>query len=256
MGDRPLVSVVTGTYNRPDLLLKAVHNVRQQTYRPLEHVIVHDGPMPDEVANALDSAIEAPSEDVDINVVELGFQTSQFLAYSVAAAPFMVAQLLARGPLQLWMSDDEEMDPEHIESLFDLLESGNHDFVYSKCRMYRASDPSRWWIAGMYPQDGSNCTGVLYRRELLDYKCFVPHIGDGTDLTQVTEWIQAGASYAMLDRVGFTHRVDKDGDTGPGSRLYRQPLRGTGRPVYIGPRWNGFEMDHYGRIIKPQPGTE
>ena len=44
MSDRKLVSVVTGTYNRHDLLLEAIENVRQQTYRPLEHVIVADGP--------------------------------------------------------------------------------------------------------------------------------------------------------------------------------------------------------------------
>jgi glycosyltransferase involved in cell wall biosynthesis len=38
-----LVSVVTGTWHRHELLMEAIKNVRAQTYRPLEHVIVSDG---------------------------------------------------------------------------------------------------------------------------------------------------------------------------------------------------------------------
>jgi GT2 family glycosyltransferase len=41
---RPLVSVITPTWQRHELLLEAIENVRQQTYRPIEHVIVSDGP--------------------------------------------------------------------------------------------------------------------------------------------------------------------------------------------------------------------
>jgi hypothetical protein len=246
---KPLVSIVTGTWQRHELLLNCVRNVREQTYRPLEHVIVSDGP-DDELRGLMrDELGRSDKAETPIVFQELGFQSSHFLAYSVAAAPFMVGQLLARGGLQLWMSDDEEMDPSHVEKLVHLLESGNHDFVYSRCRMYFKDKPESAWVAGTYPQDGTQCTGVLYRRELLDYKTFIPHIGDGHDLTQVMEWIKAGASYDMLDEVTFGHRVDKTGDTGSGAHLYRQALRGTGRRPYAGPRWNGFELDHTGRVI-------
>ena len=44
MSTRPLVSVVTGTWQRHDLLMEAIANVRSQTYPNIEHVIVSDGP--------------------------------------------------------------------------------------------------------------------------------------------------------------------------------------------------------------------
>jgi hypothetical protein len=247
----PLVSIVTGTYNREDLLLELVENVRRQTYRPLEHVIVHDGPNQRLRERLRDEIGNGDLLGVPIIFQELGFQSTQFLAYSHAASPFMVAQLLARGELQCWVSDDESMDPGHISGLVDLLESGNHDFAYSRCHMYFKGTPESTWIAGTYPQDGSQCTGVVYRRELLDYKTFMPHIGDGHDYLSVMSWIAAGASYAMMPEATFTHRVDKPNGLGAETRMHRQPLRGTGMVgSYAGPRWNGFEIDHRGNIVR------
>lgn len=259
VGQRPLVSVVTGTYNRPSLLRRCIEQVRAQTYRPLEHVIVHDGPTDgwfyDLILDMTYDATNLPEEQVvGIRPLELGFQTSQFLAFSHAACPFMVAQLMARGELQLWMSDDEEMDVDHIEQLVELLEAGNHDFVYSQCWMYFRDKPEQKWVTGKIPQDFSNCTGILYRRELLDYKTFIPHVGSGHDWQSVSEWIEAGASYGLLDKPTFTHRVDVLPGENPNQNLYRQPLRGNkGHRPYLGPRWNGWEVDHKGNIQKGRP---
>src|SRR5262245_34526643 len=40
---RDLVSTIIPVYNRPDLLVDAVHSVLAQTYRPIEVIIVDDG---------------------------------------------------------------------------------------------------------------------------------------------------------------------------------------------------------------------
>ena len=116
----PLVSVVTGTWQRHDLLTEAIANVREQTYRPLEHCIVSDGP-----DAALADLIEnvRTLTDVPIRFVELGRQWSEFLGDSMSAAPYKVAQFLARGEYQMWLADDERMlVPDYVERMVRTLE--------------------------------------------------------------------------------------------------------------------------------------
>jgi glycosyltransferase involved in cell wall biosynthesis len=43
MSDTPLVSAIIATYNRADLVPKAIESVRQQTYQNLEIIVVDDG---------------------------------------------------------------------------------------------------------------------------------------------------------------------------------------------------------------------
>jgi glycosyltransferase involved in cell wall biosynthesis len=258
---RPLVSVVTGTYQRHGLLREAIEAVRAQTYRPLEHVIVADGPDPElrEAIEALRRAdqlrplVADARPVVPIVFAELGFWASGFLAMSLSAAPFMVAQLLAHGELQMWLSDDERPDPDHVEALVDLLEATDSDFVYPRVACYVAGSEATPTIVGTVPPSHGQVANALYRRELLDYRGFSTHIGSGTDWDQVAGWVAAGAGYAMLDRVTITHRVDKSGE-GEDVRLTRQPLRGLGGlGRYAGPHWKGRPIDLRGRFIAAAP---
>lgn len=226
---RPLVSVVTGTWNRHDLLLELIENIRAQTYRPLEHIIVSDGPdeaLRDmiEYQGSRDSPLQV-DYDIPIRFQELGFNTTSFLAASFAAVPFATAQWLARGEYQMWAADDERFDPDHIESLVNLLESTDADFVYSKCRLWPIQSPGLVAIIGTDPPTYGNVTNVLYRRELLDYRGFRSHVGSGNDWDQVLHWVDVGARFSMLDRATMSHRADKAGE-GDDYRPLRQPLRG------------------------------
>lgn len=225
MTDRPLVSVITGTWQRHDLLMEMIENIRAQTYRPLEMIIVSDGP---DSALATDLVmrgqpwVEAPP----IRFVELGRNWSSFLAASLSAVPFQVAQWLARGDLLLWCADDERFEPDHIESLVDLLQRTDSDFVYSRCRVWSVdSTPDDYTEIGTDPPQLGQVTNALYRAELLDYRGFREHVGSGSDWDQVDGWMQAGARWAMLDRATMSHRRDKSGE-GPDYRSQRQILRG------------------------------
>jgi glycosyltransferase involved in cell wall biosynthesis len=219
---RKLVSVVTGTYQRHELLFEAIDNVRGQTYPNIEHVIVSDGP-----DQPLREVMRAFPRATRPKFAELGRHWSSFLAESVSAVPFQVAQWLASGDLLVWLADDEWMAPDHIESLVDLLEATDSDFVYSRAELWFNPElgdfPSR--IVGTDPPRWGQVANALYRAELLDYRGFEPHVGSGTDWDQVKHWMAAGARWAMLDRVTFRHRVDKL-DEGPDMRMERQPLRG------------------------------
>ncbi len=229
---RRVVSVITGTWQRHDLLLEAIENVREQTYRPLEHIIVSDGPDDtlDFLLNGEDEHrwAEDGTEDprwVPIRYAACGRHWSSFLAASISAVPFTVAQWLARGEYLMWLADDERMTPDHIEALVDLLESTDSDFVYSKADIWAKDDPT-WRIEiGTDPPMLGTITNALFKVDLLDYRGFTTHVGAATDWDQVSAWMNAGARWAMLDRVTLSHRIDKFGE-GPEFRAERRPLRG------------------------------
>lgn len=233
MTDRPLVSVITGTWQRHELLTECILNIQRQTYPNIEHIIVSDGP--DAVlVDRFAPRDFIPNCDVyltplrvPIRFVALGRNWSSFLAASMSAVPFQVAQWMARGEYLCWMADDDRFDPDHIESLVNLLEATDSDFVYSRCRVWSVdTHPGDYEEVGTDPPALAQVTNALYRAELLDYRGFRTHIGSGSDWDQVEGWMQAGARWTMLDRVTMSHRRDKIGE-GPNYRSERQFLRGT-----------------------------
>lgn len=216
---RPLVSVVTGTWQRHELLMEAIDNVRDQTYRPLEHVIVADGPDSDlrtEIEAArLDQIYGGPTagprgERVSMIFQELGFHSSSLFRDSISAAPFMVAQLLAQGEYQVWLADDERfLMPDAIERMVDLLELYEADFVYPQVEMWWADREERVVIGTNPPQCGQ-FTHCLYRRSALDKgMLFRTHVGSGTDWDACARTMASGARWAFLRDVTLSHRVDK-----------------------------------------------
>ena len=216
---RKLVSVVTGTYNRHELLMGAIENIRQQTYRPLEHVIVADGP-----DSTLRQYIEsarldqvpglgklAPGEvAVPIRFAELGYHSSSLFRDSMSAAPFMTAQLLARGDYQITFSDDERfLDPDAIMKMVDQLEMYDADFAYSKAEITFVWNDQKN-VIGCNPPRCGQITQFLYRRDALDKgMLFRTHVGSGTDWDSVARTMASGARWVYVPEVLVTHRADK-----------------------------------------------
>lgn len=210
MSERKLVSVLTPTWQRQDLLLEAMADVRRQTYRPLEHIIVSDGPHPGlewQVKN--DAAYRAPGDHVPVRFVELGRNWSSYLPDSFCAAPNTVAMLVARGEYQTWWADDERAEPDHIEALVDALEAEGADFAYSKVRMWWAGQsPEQGWTIGTAPPSCGQITNALYRADLLKRGLYPFGAGMTSDWACISQWINAGATWAFVDRVTLTHRAD------------------------------------------------
>lgn len=220
-----LVSIITGTYNRPSDLNRCIQSVREQDYSNIEHCIVHDGPAEKIICDIVDP--ENNPSTVPIKFVETGRQWSKFLSMSISAVPFQVAQWLASGDYLMWLADDETITNDHVSSLVTLLETKNVDFVFSKTEIWFSPLLKRVYkptiIGEKVPKNG-NITQALYRAELLDYRGFMTHVGSGTDWDQIDTWMKSGASYAFLNRVTHTHRVDKWGDTA--AKRTKQPLKG------------------------------
>lgn len=211
MSARPLVSVITGTWQRHDLLLGAIENVRRQTYRPLEHIIVSDGPDGelDELVAEAERLDGSKYERIPIVFQECGRNWTTHLPNSRNAAPMIVGQLLARGECLTWLSDDERMQRDHIESLVDALESTGADFAYSKTEMYWIGHPARRWVIGTDPPQMGQITNVLYRAKLLEAGLTRLGAGGTCDWDQIGRWVRAGARWAFVPRVTFEHRADQ-----------------------------------------------
>lgn len=221
---RKLVSVITPTWGRHDLLLEAIQNVRSQTYRPLEHVIVSDGPDED-LFRKLHDWPTVQLNDVPIRFVELGRRWTLELTDSHSAAAVATAQFLARGDYHATLADDERMAPHHIEMLVDALEEHDVDFVYPRVAYYQWSDPSYAVGIGCSPPVKGAITHALYRRELLDKGKgpYRTHVGRAGDWEMFERWMANGATWHFIDtghQPTFSHRDDRGAPT----ELYAAPL--------------------------------
>src|SRR5262245_3551012 len=212
MAMRKLVSVLTPTWQRHRDLLEAIKNVREQTYRPLEHVVVSDGEDDDLARWLLGTQYRHEScgcDDesyVSLRFVQLGRNWSSYLHDSFCAAPVTVAMLVARGEYQAWLADDERMHPEHISPLVAALEGAGADFAYSRVELVWPG--GRREVIGCDPPREGQITNCLYRAALLKRGLYPFGAGMTSDWRCISLWQSKGAVHAFVDRTTLTHRVD------------------------------------------------
>jgi len=201
---RPLVSVVTPTWQRPDLLEETVDHVAEQDYPNVEHIIVSDGP--DELVTR-DYGFPG-----DGRRVALGRNWSGLMPESFGIAPLLVGYLMARGDyIMPWCDDERALTRDHISRLVDLLESSGADFVYPKVRIWRNGNPAgpETKTIGTDPPEYCQITHMLFRASCL-HRFGMPRWGTHpVDWSLVDDWMKAGATWAMLDDVTFSHRLDQ-----------------------------------------------
>lgn len=184
----------------------AIESVRKQTYRPLEHIIVSEGPDPTLV-------FERGRSDVPIRFVELGRNWSSEVSNSYSAAAMNVAMLMARGTYQSWLSDDERMVAHHVELMVHELEAADVDFVYPRVAYYRWDNTQCVLGIGCSPPIQGSITTILYRAVRTIEAAKGPyrmHATRAGDWDFVSRAIAGGATYKFVDAVTFSHRDDVD----------------------------------------------
>jgi glycosyltransferase involved in cell wall biosynthesis len=165
--NRPLISILIPTYNRPHFLCELLEAIVGQHYPNLEVIVVNDFGEPVEFIRELYpelaiQIINMPTNQKHVNARNAGLK-------------------LATGELVMLCDDDDIILPGHLERMLAALEEG-YDLVYSDVEMfdYRIKGNtripvSRRLFAYEYDLEGMKrfstfvSSGCLYRRSIHDH---------------------------------------------------------------------------------------
>lgn len=128
MDTSPTVSAIITTYNRPDLLPRAIDSVLTQTFEDLECLVVDDCSPDDETAKVIESV-----EDSRIKYIR--HDENQGLS---AARNTGIEQ--AEGKYIAFLDDDDEWLPNKIERQVDLFNNLSDEYAVVYCWMDYYSD--------------------------------------------------------------------------------------------------------------------
>lgn len=194
---KPLVSIVTPTWHRHDLLLsRCVPSVQAQDYPEVEHVIVSDGPDPElraKVNEFLYSGVVVhPVRFFEIPVREEGIYGCRPRRYGLERVS---------GDLIGYNDDDDELKPDHVSRLVAALQD-KPEAGFARSLMQMHNPNGGFGVIGWgAPAAGNIGTPmVLHKRELLEIANWG---GAGTfeDWELFSRWIDAGVQYATVDEV-------------------------------------------------------
>ena len=129
----PVVTVIVNTYNRADLLSRALLSVLNQDAQfDHEVIVVHDGPTDPQTRTVFKQYDEAfAKEGVNAHF----FSLDENSGYQ--CVPKNVATCQAQGDYIAYLDDDNEWTPDHLTVLVEAIEEGRvwPDFVYGR-RLY------------------------------------------------------------------------------------------------------------------------
>lgn len=200
----PLVSVVTPTYKRKDLLEKAVKSAIQQDYANLEIVIVGDSDpvLQGNCGHQMDytGSVCPPCPDKPALCSQwlYGERIRKFNLKknhgSGGAVPRNHAIIAAAGSLIAYLDDDNEWKPNHVSSVVkDLLASGS-SFAFSSMEVdgkdLRFTEPKH---------QGIDTSCVIHQKELIDkYGPWKDRIEGGYshDWEFISRWVKGAEKWA------------------------------------------------------------
>lgn len=127
----PLVSIITITYNRANLIHRAIESIRKQTYRNYEHIIV-DGASTDNTADVVNSYKDEQIKYIRLN--ERGPSLQMLEGYRISSGKYVA-----------FLDDDDEYLPAKIEKQVELFEtlSGEYGLIYCWMTYYDNNYPTR-----------------------------------------------------------------------------------------------------------------
>jgi len=143
---QPTVSIIVTTYNRPQLLERALRSIAAQTFQDYEIIVVNDA----------GSDVEYILENFD-KVVYINHPENRGLS-AARNSGLRVAQ----GKYICFLDDDDVLFPVHFATLVNALESKGFDAVYTD---------AYWWIDEV---ELKNCLSRDYNRELIKKQNLFP----------------------------------------------------------------------------------
>lgn len=121
------VSIITPTTGNL-FLSECIESIRAQTYRNIEHIVVVDGKERWEKAEPILNAAEFPN-GTNEHICILPYPTgiNRYNGHRVYGA----ATYFADGDYHIWLDDDNTLEPNHVESLVQLVQEKKLDWAFS-----------------------------------------------------------------------------------------------------------------------------
>lgn len=206
----PEVSVVISTYNRPDMLRRALRSVAAQTFRDFEVIVIDDGS---------DTAGKVCKEFVDEFPLVAGNLPENSGYQSV---PKNAGIGYASGAYIAYLDDDNEWDPDHLETLVSEIRKMGCDAVYSRWR-YEGDGPNSGEEFPYHQLNKASALGLVTSpmanfidtSAILHSKAaFVRRFGErvwNTEIRRFGDWdlaarsLQAGLRWRGVDKCTFTY---------------------------------------------------
>lgn len=186
-----LVSVITPTWQRPVALKRAIESVKQQTYQPVEHIVVCDGPDPAFMEQTLSDAVYE------------GVRCSQLPEKD----PFRWGHLarlrgieLAEGDFIAWLDDDNAFRPKHLERIMKEMQLTGAGFGYGQSMFHdRGADYPLGVAPPQYAQIDTSM--IVHRREILELATWRDEGQETIEWDLVERWMQAGVGWCWVPEI-------------------------------------------------------
>ena len=125
--NKPKISCIITTFNRPKMLQRALDSVLVQTFTDFEVIIVDD-------CSDKPVKLKLPKNENRVTVIRLPYNTG----YQVK--PKNVGIMVSRGKMISYLDDDNVYLPNHLEVLYEAITKTQADVVYGN-RVYKSKDP-------------------------------------------------------------------------------------------------------------------
>jgi glycosyltransferase involved in cell wall biosynthesis len=128
----PVVSVIVPTFNRPDMLRRALQSVLDQSFKRFEILVANDA------GEGVESIVQHMNTAQQITYVRHDRNRG-------LAATRNTALRLARGKYIAYLDDDDMYYPQHLETLVGVLEKQGCEAAYTDAqRVHHRQDEGRW----------------------------------------------------------------------------------------------------------------
>jgi len=125
---KPLVTVITATTGNP-LLNKCIESVRNQTWGNVQHLVTIDGPERSAKAYEIIGGLpEYKKDGYRLDVIDLPYSIGKdrWNGHRIYGSGTFVAD----GDFLIFLDDDNDLDPTHIQDCYDVIQKGN-DWAFS-----------------------------------------------------------------------------------------------------------------------------